>query len=97
MTIQEFAQVVDVGITILFRSPTLRSQENVGNDAWYAKLDHCMVDEGDVLSGAFGNGSTPDEALSDYCRRISGKRVVFDSMGRGRKYDVPQLDAGLDT
>lgn len=49
-----------------------------------------MYDGG--LIGKYGNGNTVDEALSDYCKRISGRRIVFDAYTPERKeIQLPRL------
>ena len=46
---------------------------------YYAKFENCEVKEDCCLIGTYGNGSTIDEALSNYCNEVSNKRMVFNS------------------
>ena len=50
------------------------------------------VDAG-VIRGEYGVGSTPAEALADYARLISGKRLVVHAWDKAnrKEYDVPNL------
>jgi hypothetical protein len=46
-----------------------------------------------VIRGEYGVGSTPAEALADYARLISGKRLVVSAWDKAnrKEYDVPNL------
>jgi hypothetical protein len=55
------------------------------NARFYAALEHTYVDEGDVLHGTYGNGSTPEEALYDYYDQIVGETLVYTPVGKDEK------------
>jgi hypothetical protein len=59
---------------------------------WYALFKNCETKEGGFLRGEFGNGSTPREAAENYCRAISGKRIVIRAGHNDRQeIDVPNM------
>ena len=44
-----------------------------------------------VLSGEYGSGNSPTQAVADYVRIIRGKWLVIDSRGNDRKeFGVPE-------
>jgi hypothetical protein len=47
---------------------------------FYASLEHVEVKDGCILKGTYGNGSTPEEAMRDYYKRVVGKQLVFHAM-----------------
>lgn len=52
---------------------------------YYAHIKNLEVKDGYILSGAFGNGETVEEALSNYAEEISEKLVVLDAYKDSRK------------
>lgn len=59
---------------------------------YYASPTFEVMDNG-MLRGATGNGSTPDAALAELARRISGTRIAVNAMGADRReIDVPTLE-----
>jgi len=60
------------------------------NGRWVAQIQNCEVKEGAILSGSYGNGKTPTEAIKDYIRQIRNKDIVLNAMSEFRKeYRVP--------
>lgn len=51
---------------------------------WYCSFDRVETLKGGILTGTFGNGNTPAEAMVDYAYELSGKNIVYDSYGKGR-------------
>ena len=47
--------------------------------------EDCYVRDGPCLVGIFGEGKNFKEACEDYCRRISGKELVFGEGTKNRK------------
>lgn len=71
---------------------TLTRYENQ-NGRWMARFNECEVKEKGFLVGCYGNGVTPDEAMKDYCKQISGAQVVFNAYTDARtEFTVPQLE-----
>lgn len=59
---------------------------------YYTQFKNCEIKDGSFLSGTFGNGSTPAEAIDDYAKEISGKRIVLNAYRKDRtEIDVPLL------
>lgn len=55
-------------------------------------LEYCEIKEDGGLLSLQGNGKTWEEAVSDYARQISGKRLVFDAYGKDRaEFQCPIL------
>lgn len=44
---------------------------------YYAAFEHAEIVDGGVLIGAYGDGDTIDEAISNYCLEVSNKRIRF--------------------
>jgi hypothetical protein len=46
---------------------------------FYAMLENVWVSEGDKggAVGSYGNGSTPEEAMEDYLRKIAGETLIY--------------------
>ena len=42
-------------------------------------FEHCDVKDGFFLAGEYGVGNTVAEAVDDYVRKISGKKLVFNA------------------
>ncbi len=85
MTIYEFADVIG-------RDLVIRRYANQGG-RWTAEFDGAELkdapDSG-FLAGVYGNGVSPEDALSDYLECIKGKWLVFDAYGKHRReYNVP--------
>lgn len=83
MTIDEYADAIGAEL-VLRRFP---NQEN----RWMAKFDNCDVKTGTMVSTQRGEGRGPAAAVADYCERIRGQRLVFETYGREkrREFDVP--------
>ena len=48
-----------------------------------------------ILTGAYGDGETPEDAMRDYGQEISGKILVVNAWGDGRReLDVPIIVEG---
>lgn len=81
-TLAEFAEANELIMSIKERRP---ENQQSGLHAYYASFKGCETLSGSVLCGDYGNGSTPDQAMSDYAKQISGKRLVVDAYTAGRK------------
>lgn len=88
MTLEEFADAHGLELFVRERSRE-RSTDTV---SFYAYFGCCDVLAGHILRGVIGNGTTMLEAVVDYQKQISGKRLVYgaDSSQR-REFDVPML------
>lgn len=83
MKIKTFFKMIGVNIDITVRS----------DGYCQARGQHCETIEGCILTAQWGSGSTPNKALADYARLISGKRLVVNAFsGPDREeHDVPNL------
>ncbi len=82
MNISEFADMIDQDIII--------HRYSSQNGRWSASFDHGEIKEGIMLRGEYGDGLSPNEALSTYARKIRGKKIVFDAYKERRKeFTVP--------
>ena len=60
----------------------MRMNWNDKESAFYADLEYVEIKKGCILEGAYGNGSTPEEAVCDYYNRIKGKKLVYRAMNK---------------
>jgi hypothetical protein len=59
---------------------------------YYVVFEFADIKDGISLVGAHGNGNSIDQALSDYCKRISGNTLVIRAFSKERREIlVPQL------
>lgn len=59
---------------------------------YYVTFDGGEVKDGDVLVGVTGNGSSIDEAITDYCNQVSGRIMVFWAFSESRtEIELPKL------
>ena len=59
---------------------------------YYACFKNSEIEEKGFLMSAFGDGSTPDEAISNYIKRIEFKLLVIDAYtSNRRKIEVPRI------
>lgn len=61
---------------------------------YYASFKRTEIKNGAMLTGVYGNGSTPSKAIRDYAERISRRLIVVDAMSENRREIwVPVLTA----
>lgn len=61
------------------------------NGRWSASISGAEIKKGSILSGDFGNGTTPEEAIKDYLEKIEGKLLVLGAYTDNRReYNVPE-------
>jgi hypothetical protein len=80
--IDEFAEKHGFQIEIIERS---KRAIEYGNYRYYAHFKGIETKDGPILCSETGNGSTPLEALKDYCRHVEGKLLVKDAAGKQRQ------------
>lgn len=60
---------------------------------YYVKFQNSDVMEGGCLIGKYGDGNTIDEAIKDYCHKVSHSRIAFNSFTPNRTEIVfPKLN-----
>jgi hypothetical protein len=88
-TIEEFAERYNFTMVIRERRNAKGTPER-----YYACFLDAEVKEGRFLSGAYGNGATPEEAIKNYAARISEQTLVFHAWtDRRMQMEVPRLVA----
>lgn len=92
MTLEEFADRHGLTMEVAERHPCDWSAPG-HFQRYYAHFKSAEVKEGNILKGVFGNGSTTEEAIENYAREISRKRLVLDAYkGTRRELEVPCLE-----
>lgn len=84
MEITEFLQLMGIDFDVRFRKSPLPEW---CKNKFYIGDVHLNIHEGEMISGASGNGNSPDEAMEDLANNLSGKTVRH----HGREFKVPQL------
>jgi len=88
MNIYEYADAINKEI-IIRRYPNQ-------NNRFLVEFDHSETKDNKfscTLSGTYGNGECPREAINDYIEGIQGKILVFNAMSDNRQeFVVPHLD-----
>lgn len=58
---------------------------------WQASFEHAEVKNGGMLTSAYGQGKTPNEALEHYVHLIAGETLVFGAYTDDRnEVNVPK-------
>ena len=58
---------------------------------WFAQIEHAELKEGVILSGNYGTGKTPEQAIEGYVQQIKGKLIVINAATNRRKeFKVPE-------
>lgn len=85
-TLEAFADEHDLTVVVYEREPELLRLPRIGPNArFFAEFQCCEVKEGRVLCSYYGDGPTPEAAMEDYARRISGKLLVMNAYSPTRK------------
>lgn len=85
VTLEEFADIVH-------RDLVIRRYAGQRN-RYICSLEHCEVKDGPILSGVYGEGRSPKEAMNSYAEQISGRLMVFNAYRDTRQeFGVPQLE-----
>lgn len=88
----EFAEKHGLTISINERNPRVLGSRFAENSRYYAFFKGVEIKDGPILQKAHGNGSTPDDAMSDYAKQISNHRLVFGAYTQDRReIDAPIL------
>jgi hypothetical protein len=84
MTIEELAVLLGKQLQIV-RQPNTSLEK-----PWQAQIVRTEVKNGGILTGEYGSGVTPGEALANYCTLIAGQRLVVDAWSEKRlEINVP--------
>lgn len=86
-SIAEFTKQHDLEIKVFERKEPKDSPIR-----YYAHFDGADVKGNGFLIGEYGNGTTPEQAIDDYARRIEFRTLVFNAYGEDRReIKVPRL------
>lgn len=77
-TVDSFAVEHDLTMKVVER-------ERQNLPRFYAEFENAEVKIGVCLHGYYGNGQSPEEAISDYIDRIEGHTLVVNAAGKDRK------------
>jgi len=59
---------------------------------YYVNFKDSDTKQGGILGSTYGNGNTIDEAIKEYCEKISNKILIFNPYSKDRKeIEVPIL------
>lgn len=90
MTLEDFADRYDLMLEMKERGPDLRTRFKLPR--WHCSFPNLETLEPGVLVHSFGNGETQEEAIADYCSKLSGSETKIDAYRPGcRKIEIPQL------
>lgn len=79
--ITEYAKDLGVDLCIVERPPGWGAR-------FFAYFQHTEEKRGHCLAGISGDGSTPDEAIAEYAKQISGKLMIINAFSDKRQ-EVP--------
>lgn len=84
MTIEAFADRHDLTMDVQERRGIS------GHQRFWAAFHRVEIGENGVLTGAYGNGATPEEAIAQYAKRIQGEHLVQNAYSPDRtEFDAP--------
>ena len=81
VNLEDFAN--EYNLTMLVSERDMAAQV-LGMSKYTAKFKGVEVKKGLTLEGAYGNANTPEDAIKDYCKQISGKWIVANAYGKDR-------------
>lgn len=81
INIEDFAN--EYNLTMLVSERDMAAQA-LGMLKYTAKFKGVEVKKGLTLEGAYGNGETPEQAIKNYCKHISGQWLVVNAYGKDR-------------
>ena len=82
MTLQEYAECINVNITITYYWD---------RKVWQASFENTNIHEGQFLKGSFGIGNTPTKAMIDYANEIKNKKISVGPYSNKIQYTVPNI------
>jgi hypothetical protein len=84
LKIEDFAVIIQVPLRI-------RQRINKDIPPWLCSFERGEIKQGCMLSGIYGDGSTPDEAIRDYARQVKGQILIVGAATQNRReYFVPE-------
>jgi hypothetical protein len=87
-SLSDFADLHGLSLDMNERDPVLRRTL----PRWRCSFRNLEIKDGSLLIGTFGDGDTQEEAIEDYCNRISGKIGVLNAFRSNRTtVNIPTL------
>lgn len=86
-SLSEFADAHELTMEIHQRTPSDMGSRWNPNCRFYAHFENCEIKEDGTLVSTFGDGTSPDEAMTAFAKQISRKRLVFNA-GRYDRFEV---------
>lgn len=88
----ETKEILDVEKEIGYELIVNERPSNLRLPKFYVSFENSDVMNDGVLIGSFGNGDTIDEALQNYCKEVSCKKIVFGVYTNSRdEITLPKL------
>jgi hypothetical protein len=75
----------EIGYELAVNERPIHGENKSRISRYYVQFENSEVMESDFLVSKHGNGNTIDEALKDYCYRISNCRIAFNAGTNERK------------
>ena len=96
-TIEEFAVEHDLTMEVVERSSSILKLPHMGEDSrFYAHFKGAEVMERGMLSSSSGNGATEEEAIRDYARQISERRLAFNATSEDNRVEIKVPSLKID-
>lgn len=73
MTLEEFSKKHDLTMAVYERDITVANPLK----KYFCYFKHVEIKDGPILKSTSGNGNTVNEAIEDYCKELSKKRIVI--------------------
>jgi len=88
-SIESFASMNDLTLKVYEREHSF----SLSLPRWYCHFSELEVMRNGALVSVSGNGNTIQEAVEDYCQKLSGQYVALNAMSnaRRRQFHVPVL------
>lgn len=82
----------EIGVELVVTERAINSESRKGLYRYYALFEDTAIMDSSCLLYAHGNGNTIDEAIKDYCYRISNKKVAVNAFTPSRRnLIIPKL------
>jgi hypothetical protein len=75
----------EIGYELVVNERAIHAGSPARLSRYYVQFEKAEVMERGCLTGKYGNGSTIDEAIKDYCQEVSNCRVAFGAYTNERK------------
>ncbi len=88
--ILDYEKEIGVELVVTERSIHIGSPAKLSR--YFVQFETGEICENSMLIGATGNGDTIDQAIADYCHRVSNRKMAFGAYTSDRKeIEMPKL------